>query len=114
MTLAALQALPLYTGQVVHVADMSAREPLHAEPEIPLPDPLRSTLKTLGIDRLFGHQVRCNNTTKMEVPAPVHHCAHMLMQPRAPRAPARRRRAPPRQHCRLRRLMPRGVDSTLC
>jgi hypothetical protein len=51
-TLRDLQALPLYTGQVVHVERTAAKSACFAELERPLPPALASTLAGAGLSKL--------------------------------------------------------------
>jgi DEAD/DEAH box helicase domain-containing protein len=46
-----------YAGQLVHVESLEAREAQHADPARPLPDPLARGLGSMGIERLYAHQV---------------------------------------------------------
>jgi DEAD/DEAH box helicase domain-containing protein len=46
-----------YRGQIAHVERLGARPARYAELSVPLPEPLPAVLKTVGIDRLYEHQV---------------------------------------------------------
>ena len=56
--LAAIKALPLHTGQVVHEKELASRTPTFATLERPLPAAVAKTLEALGIRHMFSHQVR--------------------------------------------------------
>lgn len=45
-------------GHLVHVEAMPAREARYADPDPPLPGPLRQSLQGAGIQRLYTHQVQ--------------------------------------------------------
>jgi len=45
-----------FAGRIVHVEEIPARAAVYAEPEIPLRDPIRRALASIGIERLYAHQ----------------------------------------------------------
>ncbi|MFO8007224.1 MAG: DEAD/DEAH box helicase [Candidatus Brocadiia bacterium] len=50
-----------YRGQIVEVRELPPREAAYAEPDQPLPPPLRQMLRRAGIERLFVHQAEALN-----------------------------------------------------
>jgi len=46
-----------YSGQITDIEPLPSRAPTYAEPDPPLPDPLASLVRRLGIPRLYSHQV---------------------------------------------------------
>ncbi|MBI3978933.1 MAG: DEAD/DEAH box helicase [Chloroflexi bacterium] len=47
-----------YRGQIVHVERIPARQPIYADLDRPLPQPLQDALAARGIVRLYAHQTR--------------------------------------------------------
>ena len=63
-TLARLQDLPLYRGQIVHMERLAARSPRFGELQRPLPAQLRHALTLRGIERLYSHQVQAIDASR--------------------------------------------------
>ena len=55
--LQAVQAHPLYQGQLVHQQMLPERPGQYAAPQQPLPDVLQQLLQVRGIQQLYSHQV---------------------------------------------------------
>ncbi|MFH1680206.1 MAG: DEAD/DEAH box helicase, partial [Candidatus Eisenbacteria bacterium] len=43
-------------GRIVHVEEIPARPAVYAEPGVPLGEPMRRALESIGIERLYAHQ----------------------------------------------------------
>ncbi|MEZ4649222.1 MAG: DEAD/DEAH box helicase [Candidatus Eisenbacteria bacterium] len=53
-----LENIARESGQMVHVQSQEEREPVHLDPERPLPESLARPLRELGIERLYRHQAQ--------------------------------------------------------
>ncbi len=59
--IAALKASDRFGAMVVHHQEIPGSPAIYAEPEIPLPPPLRQALAGQGVDRLYSHQAEALN-----------------------------------------------------
>ena len=60
----ALQAGPDYQGQVSACREIPGRQAPFADPDQPIPEPLASALKAVGIAKLYTHQVQAVNAAR--------------------------------------------------
>ena len=59
-----LQALPSYSGQIVHCQQIPPRAPDYGELDRPLDPRLQQSLDSLGITRLYRHQAKAINAAR--------------------------------------------------